>query len=346
MLLAELSLCCGPSGMEKATREYLEKILKEHNIPCFTDSLGSLIAHNEGNKSGGSAIIFAPMDESGFIVSSIEKDGFIRFRVSGEIDPSCLIAKTVRIVPSGIRGVIGSKLFTRIKKDAYGKMVDPDDLYIDIGSTDEEDARSRVHIGDRILFDAPYKALGENKIKMRSADVKAACAILLDLLEKKPDVDFYACFCSLTTFSICGEKAFLGGLSAARRIHPDHGILLTGIEAKDTPGHEKYEMSAALGEGIALRRWNGLYVFNPKTVNRAAALAKKEKIAVQFPRENEKSDFCGARALASADEGMDLLELSIPCRYQNTPVATVDKRDIRSGADFIYHLITEFDWRI
>lgn len=346
MLLEELSFCCGPSGIEKATREYLENILKEHNIPCFTDGLGSLIAHNEGNKSGGAAIIFAPMDESGFIVSSIEKDGFIRFKISGDIDPSCLIAKTVRIIPSGICGVIGSKLFAKIKEDVFGKAVDPDDLYIDIGSADEEDAKNRVHIGDRILFEAPYKTLGENRIKMRSADVKAACAILIDLLEKKPDVDFYVCFCSLTTFSICGEKAFLGGLSAARRIHPTHGILLTGIEAKDTPGHEKHAMTAALGEGIALRRWNGLYVFNQQTVNHAEALAKKKKIAVQFPRENEKPEFCGASALTSVDRGIDFLELSIPCRYQNTPVATVDKRDIRSGADFIYYLITEFDWRI
>ena len=62
--------------------------------------------------------LYAHMDEVGLIISKIDKDGFLRFKTVGGIDPRVLLSKTVFVGEKRVRGVIGVKAVHLQTKEA------------------------------------------------------------------------------------------------------------------------------------------------------------------------------------------------------------------------------------
>ena len=95
-LIKDLCLIPGLSGYEDNVRHYLEDKLKLIDIKNYTDVLGNLICTLPGEKNLPSVMLFAHMDQLGFIVKKIEDDGFLRvengFDYTGIVDwdPTCL----------------------------------------------------------------------------------------------------------------------------------------------------------------------------------------------------------------------------------------------------------------
>ena len=67
-ILEELVLISGLSGYENNVRDYLIKQLRNKSLNTNTDILGNLICTLKGDPKLPSVIIFAHMDQLGFIV--------------------------------------------------------------------------------------------------------------------------------------------------------------------------------------------------------------------------------------------------------------------------------------
>jgi putative aminopeptidase FrvX len=93
VLLKDLVAIPGVSANEKGVREYVLNYLKKTRAEIIVNNLGCVIAIFEGkDKTKAPAMIDAHMDEVGYIVQFIDKNGFLRLINHGNID--------VRILPS------------------------------------------------------------------------------------------------------------------------------------------------------------------------------------------------------------------------------------------------------
>src|SRR5690625_6433310 len=70
----------GAPGFENLVREYLRKELEPLSDEIITDGLGGIFAvKKSGNENAPKVMIAAHMDEVGFMVTELKKNGLIKF---------------------------------------------------------------------------------------------------------------------------------------------------------------------------------------------------------------------------------------------------------------------------
>src|SRR5690625_971273 len=110
-MLKELTDANAISGHEKEARDVMEKYIKPHADKVYTDHLGSLIAEKAGEANGPKIMIAGHLDEVGFMVTRIDKKGFLYFQTIGGWWNQVMLAQRVTIMTKkgNLTGVIGSK---------------------------------------------------------------------------------------------------------------------------------------------------------------------------------------------------------------------------------------------
>ena len=98
-LLKKLSEADGVSGFEKEAKEAALSYLKKSG-DISGDRLGSVICKKKGTLAGPSVMLTAHIDEIGFIVKHITKEGFIKFLPLGGWSTQVLPAKRVKVKTS------------------------------------------------------------------------------------------------------------------------------------------------------------------------------------------------------------------------------------------------------
>src|SRR5262245_16280747 len=111
-LLTELMLIPGLSGYEGRVRRRLDAALGELGMKPRSDRLGNLIATLDGEADTPSVMLFAHMDQLGFVVRKIEANGFIRVERLGGVPERALPSQAVLLSTSegtDVAGVIANK---------------------------------------------------------------------------------------------------------------------------------------------------------------------------------------------------------------------------------------------
>ena len=323
-ILRELTALDGVSGEEDAVREYIISKIKDH-CEYKIDPLGSIIAFKKGkNRSVKRLMVDAHMDEVGLIITSVTSDGFLGFSAVGGIDTAVLMFRRVRI--GSINGVITGKPIHLISAEERKKLPKPESLYIDIGASSKEEALSLVRIGDRAVICGEYTELG-NKIKAKAIDDRAGCAILISLLTKDSDYDFYA------TFSVEEEVGLRGAKAAAFTVEPDSAIVLEATTAADIAGVEPSKRVCVLGDGPAVSFMDRATMYDREYYD--AAL--KSGIKCQPKAAVAGGNNSGAVHLSRG--GVRTLAISVPCRYIHSPSCVADKEDIENAARLAEYMI-------
>lgn len=171
----------------------------------ITDTLGNLIVHKKG--PGPRVMFAAHMDSIGFIVTHIEKEGFLRVGRLGGISPKEAAYTPVRF-KNGVRGV-----FVPEEKADFGKLK-LDECFLDIGAESEEAAKKLVQVGDTCVYDGPVRVQG-SRVTAPYLDDRIACAVLLCALERmeKPACDLYLVFTVQEEVGLRGRAPPPGGRS-------------------------------------------------------------------------------------------------------------------------------------
>ena len=88
-------------------------------------------------------------DQLGLLVSHISEQGFLHFQTVGGWDPQQLVGQRVTVWSDDgpVVGIISRKAIHLLESDERKKVVAVKDLWIDIGASGEEDARSVIRIG-------------------------------------------------------------------------------------------------------------------------------------------------------------------------------------------------------
>ncbi|MGB9842614.1 MAG: M42 family metallopeptidase, partial [Candidatus Bathyarchaeales archaeon] len=195
--LEKLSNAYGVTGREDEVRNLLIKLLKPYVDEVTVDRLENVIAIKKGKKSSPKVMLAAHMDEIGLMVKTITKDGFLQFVKMGGIDDRILLAQKVLVCTKkgALHGIIGSKPPHIQKEEERKKIVNYDELFIDIGAGSREDAEAKgVKIGDPVVFDVKYAKISDDVVIGKAFDDRVGCAIMIEILKmlEKTDCTIYA----------------------------------------------------------------------------------------------------------------------------------------------------------
>lgn len=316
--LQTLNACHGPSGDETEVAAVLEKLAMPFVDECRRDAMGNLIAHKNGN---GSRVMFAAhMDSIGCIVTHIEKGGFLRFCKVGGLHAPDLIATPVRF-KNGVRGVIC------LSEAVESKKMTLDDLYIDIGAHDADEARAMVQIGDTAVYDTPACGAGDRLISPYM-DNRISCLVLLMAMEQlqKSVNDLYFVFTTQEELGLRGAK------TAAYAIDPDYGVAVDVTPAADELG-SKHFGSSSLGGGAAIKVMDSSVICHPEMVKKLSDLASERGIPAQMDVIRHGGTDAGS--IHTTRMGVLTGGISIPCRYVHSPVELVDRGDVEACARLV-----------
>ena len=203
-----------------------------------TDNLGSLIAKKTGDETGPKIIVTGHLDEIGFMVTQIDKKGFLKFQTVGGWWGQVMLAQRVTIVTrkGEVTGVIGSKPPHILSPEARKKPVEIKDMFIDIGASSKEEAEEwGYRPGDMVVPYFEFTVMNNEKMLLAKAwDNRIGCAIAINVLKaikriQHPNVVY-------GIGAVQEEVGLRGSKTSTFKVEPDIGFAVDVGIAGDTPG--------------------------------------------------------------------------------------------------------------
>ncbi|MBU0507490.1 M42 family metallopeptidase [bacterium] len=327
-LLKALAESHGVSGREEGVRALIRKELTAVGCKVRGDAMGNVIGFRKG-KGKVKVMLAGHMDEIGFVVSHVDKDGFLRFQPCGGFDPRTLMSQRV-FVHTGkgpLLGVMGAKPIHVLTEEEIKKPLKVTDYFVDLGLPSKE-AQKRVEVGDPVTMARDMQELGEC-ITGKALDNRIGVWLMIEALRKikSHEVDIYAV---ATTQEEVGVR---GALAVARDVHPDVGLALDVTIACDTPGADAKDHISKLGGGTAIKIMDGLSISNPKLVQELRTLARRRRI--KFQMEILPRGGTDAGAMRQVTGQCAVGTISVPLRYVHSTVEMVHKDDLKASVDLL-----------
>lgn len=318
--LEALSNLHGVSGSEHAVRAYIRKELEPLGLSMKTDGMGNLYVHKPG--AGRRIMACAHMDEVGMLVTKIEDNGMLRYDEAG-LDARVCVSKRVVIGKDGLAGVIGAKAIHQQTREEFERALKHDELYIDIGAKDKQDAQKYVKVGDYVSFDTKFAYFGDGLVSGKALDDRIGCAILMELLKSDYECDFTA------VFTVQEENGLRGANAAAYNVRPELCIVLEGTTANDMPEVPGHKSVTRVGMGPAISFMDRTTMVRPFMFDALRALAREHNIPWQLRQGTAGGTDGGVihKALAGCISG----GISVPCRYIHSPVSVASVSDIENA---------------
>lgn len=336
-LLKELSNAPGISGFEDEIRKIMENELKDHVDEIETDNLGNIIFTKKGKENNKKIMLAAHMDEIGLMVKYIDKKGFIKFSKIGGINDQMLLNQEVYIHTDNdkILGVIGAKPPHRMKPAEKKKVIEYENMFIDIGAKDKKEAEKIVNIGDPITIKHDFSKLSDSKVTGKAFDNRVGCYVLIEAMKRaKSNATIYG------VGTVQEEVGLKGAKTSAFRINPDLAIALDVTIAGDHPGIKFEDAPAEIGKGpaIILTDASGRGIITHPKVKELLIEAAREK-EIPYQLEVSEGGTTDATAIHLTREGIPTGVLSVPTRYIHTPVEVVSLDDIENTVKLLVSAI-------
>lgn len=323
MLLKKLTEAMGPSGFENEIRDVIRAEVKPYVDKMYTDVLGTLICEQGVEKQGPRVMLDAHMDEVGLMIVHVEDSGLLKFRPLGGVDPRVLVSKPVMIGDEKRYGVIGAKPIHLQSPDERRHPLKMEQLYIDIGARDRDDALSTIKLGDVAVFATKFGEIGHRSYKAKSFDDRVGCAILVETLKKKFDVPIYG------AFTVQEEIGLRGATAAGYRINPDIAIALEGTVCFDVVGAPGHGQSTVMGGGPALSIQDSQTIADRRFLEFIMSVAEKNGIPYQMRRVKGGSNDFGA--IHKVRAGVIGGAISVPVRYIHAPAQIISQDDYENS---------------
>jgi tetrahedral aminopeptidase len=330
-LLTRLTETPGISGREERVRDLVAEQFADITGEADSDAMGNLIGHIPGN--GPRVALIAHMDEIGFMVSKIEKDGFIRVMPVGGVDQQIFWAQKVIVHGrKDLPGVVGS-IPPHLQKKAQGMenkgAPSIEEGFVDLGLPPEI-ILDLVRVGDPVTF-ATRSWENEASFFAKALDDRVGLFVMLQAVKQAKKID-----CDLFIIASTQEEYGLRGAApAVYSVAPQVAIALEGTVASDTPNVNlpANTIPTALGKGPEIRLTDRRMISDRRLADFLSLCAAEAGIDHQVVVKNTGATDAAAGQISAA--GVRSCALSVPTRYIHAPISVARKTDISGTTSLV-----------
>jgi putative aminopeptidase FrvX len=330
----------GAPGFESQVAKVMQAHLKDVG-PITRDKLGSFICEKRGTSDGPRVMLAGHLDEVGFMVKSISKDGFVKFLPLGGWWGHVVLAQRliIKTRKGDVLGVVGSKPPHELRDEDRKKVLEVREMFIDVGATSDWDARKRLDIrpGDPIIPDSPFTVMANPSVYLAKAwDNRIGCALAAETARQLKGVAHPNTLFAVAT--VQEEVGLRGAQTSAFKIQPDVGIALDVGIAHDSPGTEGDEK---LGGGPLIVVYDASSIPNRALLDLTVDTAKKIKVPLQF--ESVERGGTDAGRIHVTGQGVPSLSMGVPARYIHSHVSMIDRRDFDATVRLLVAMVKRLD---
>jgi endoglucanase len=339
-LLRRLTLAAGAPGAEDEVRMVVREAIGAAGEVSY-DRLGSILCESRGSADSPRVLIDGHMDEVGFMVQSITKEGRLQFVALGGWWSHVLLGQRVDIVTEKgkVPGVIGSKPPHFLSRKEREHLLEIEDMSIDVGASSEEESRALgIRVGDTVVPHTTFEELAVPDILSSKAfdnrvGIGIMCEAMLALAElEHPNT-------VIGVGSVQEEVGCRGAGTASAVARPDVGLILEGTPADDLPG--VHERQSVLGKGPQIRLFDPTAIANRRLARFVEAVAREAKIAVQVAV--RKSGGTDAKTVHVHHAGVPTVVIAVPARYIHSHVSLIHWRDYLACLRLVLEVLVRLD---
>ncbi len=338
-LLRELTEANGVPGFEANVAKIVERELAPFT-KISRDHLGSIICEKDGGKGGPKIMLAGHLDEIGFMVNLVTKEGFVKFSPLGGWWDQVLLGQRVIIEgrKGSVMGIIGCKPPHLLKPEERNKIQRREGMFIDVGARNRKEATDKFGIlpGDPIVPWSPFGRMTNKQLLMGKAwDDRVGVGLFVETLKQLKGKTHANVVFGVGTAQ--EEVGLRGAQTTAQIIGPDLGIVLeTGI-AGDVPGISDEESSVKLGGGVMILLLERTMIPDARFRDFAIDVCKREKIPYQVAI-MERGGTDGGKIHLHA-RGVPCLILGVPTRHIHSHTGIIHVRDFDNTVKLLLALI-------
>lgn len=344
-MLKELTEAAGIPGYEEDIRVIVRRYLEPLGA-LSQDKIGSLICQKVGKAETPRVMLAGHMDEIGFMVKHITKEGFIKFiPLGGWFDQILLSQRVVIKTRKGdVAGVIGAKPPHLLPADERKKVVTKQSMYIDIGAVDRKEVeKAGVRPGDPIIPRADFQELAVGDAYMAKAfDDRVGTALMISALQDLQKIDHPNTVVGVAT--VQEEVGLRGATTSVRAVDPDVAIVLESDIAGDVPGIEPEESSVKLGAGPTVLIYDRRMIPNLKLRDLVIDTANDIDVPVQLSYSEGGATDGGEIHLHGT--GVPTVVFSVPARHIHSDSSIIHRVDYDRAVKLLVALIQKLDSKV
>jgi endoglucanase len=328
-----------PSGYERPIQEVVRAYVREFADRVTTDLHGNVIASK--NPSAKLRVMFAGhCDQIGMLITHFNDNGFLHAQTIGGWDAQQLIGQrmTIWTAKGPLPAVIARKPIHLLTDEERKQVVKLEDLWLDIGAKNKDEAKELVRIGDPVTLNLGYQEMRGGLANSPAMDNKCGLWVVIEALRRAAKRDLK---CGVYAVSTVAEEIGLrGAQTSAFGIDPQVGIAVDVTHATDCPTIDKRQQGdVALGNGPVIPRGPNM---NPVVVERLLAICQQKEIPHQLTASG-KAQSNDSNAIQINRAGVATGLVAIPNRYMHSAVEMISLDDIDRAADLLAEFVASLN---
>jgi endoglucanase len=341
-LLKELTEANGIPGYEAPIREIVRKYLNPLG-KLSQDKTGSVICQKNGASEAPRVMLAGHMDEIGFMVKHVTKEGFIKFLPLGGWFDQVLLGQRVVIQTrkGDVVGVIGAKPPHMLSAEERRKVVEKKDMYIDIGAIGKDEVdQAGVRLGDPIIPQAVFIPLANGKTYLSKAfDDRVGVAMIVSALQELQSQKHPNSIFGVAT--VQEEIGVRGATTSVRAVDPDVAIVLEVDIAGDIPGIKAEESAVKLGGGPTVLLYDARMV--PNLPLRDFVIDTAEELGIPIQLSSVLGGATDGAAIHLHKTGVPTVVLGVPSRHIHSHSSMIHRDDYDQAVRLLVALLKRLD---
>ena len=348
----------GPSGFELEVAKLIKGYVSQFADEVSQDKTGSLI-FRKGDQ-GPKIMLAGHMDEIGFIITGINKQGYLTFnQLGGWWDQTLLSQRIVIRVRDGtkITGIIVAKPPHILDPEERKKVVEKAKMFIDVGCKSKEEVEALgIKIGDPAVPDSKFELLKRIQITKKGAEKKEkevtlamakgfddriGAFIAAEVMRrlKEENIDHPNQIYGVAT--VQEEVGLRGARTSAHVIQPDVGFALEVDIAGDVPGVDKTKAPTEMSKGVSILTADASMIPNPRLKHYVLDIAKEKGIDHQLSIIFGGGTDAGVIHITGA--GCPSLVISVPTRHIHSHNGILDLGDVEKAVELLVEVVKKLD---
>ena len=316
-----------PVGEETEGQKVWTDYIKKYANVVKKDAYGTAYAILKSSNEAYKVVIEAHCDEIAWIITQIEKDGYVRVKRAGGSDNMIAASKSVMIHThkgEKVKGYFGSPAVH--VRDKYTEMgPEQHELWLDLGvGSDEKVKELGVEVGCLVTFDDQFNEIGDYYIG-RSLDNKIGGYIIAEVTRRLVEQKIKLPYDLYIVNSVQEEVGLYGARMIANRIKPDVALVTDVCHITKSPMYNvKKDCETIGGNGCAIEHTAQNH---RQLIEMFRECGDENDIKYQLTIGSYGNDTMG---FFLADGGIPTAIIATPLKYMHTTVEMAHKDDVES----------------